>query len=57
MTPSDHGLTHISGPLGEVLKEILQRAELRARLEAELGRPLTDTEFLQVAERAGGVSI
>ena len=47
------GLTHISGPLREVLKEVLRRAELRPRLEAEMGRPLTDEEFIGIAEHTG----
>lgn len=50
---SQSGLTHISIPLGEVLKEVLCRAELRHRLEAELGGPLTDEEFMAIAERTG----
>ena len=46
-------MTHISDPLSDVLKEILRRAELRPRLEAELGRPLTDAEFLTTADATG----
>jgi hypothetical protein len=47
------GLIHISGALDEILKEISRRAELRARLEAEMGRPLSDEEFIAIAERTG----
>jgi hypothetical protein len=46
-------LTHISEPLSEVLKEITRRAELRPRLEAEMGRTLRDEEFLAIADRNG----
>ncbi len=45
--------THIGDILSGVLKEVLRRAELRPRLEAEWGRPLTDEEFLMVAEKTG----
>jgi hypothetical protein len=55
MTPS-HGLTHIRELLAGVVKEIVRRVELRERLEAEWGRPLTDEEFLAIAE-AGGIKI
>lgn len=47
------GLTHVSESLAEILKEIARRAELRPRLEAELGRTLSDGEFLEFAERTG----
>jgi hypothetical protein len=47
------GLTHISQPLGDVLKEIARRAELRPRLEAEYGRSLTDHEFIAIADATG----
>ena len=44
-------------PIGEILpgliKEIVRRAELRLRLEAEWGRPLNDEEFLAIAKRDG----
>ena len=45
------GFTHIRDIIPGVLKEIVRRVELRARLEAESGRPLSDDEFLPVAER------
>lgn len=41
---------HVSDVLGDVLKEIVRRGELHARLTAELGRPPTDSEFLTIAE-------
>lgn len=43
----------IGDVLGDVLKEIHRRSELRPRLEAEMGRSLTDDEFLAIAERTG----
>ena len=46
-------LVHISGPLNDLLKEISRRAELRPRLEAELGRALSDEEFIRIAESTG----
>lgn len=53
MTPASADLTHIRGPLGDLLKEILRRAELRPRLETEMGRPLSDEEFIKIADRTG----
>ena len=50
---SDHGFTCISEILPGVLKEISRRAELRLRLEAEQGQPLSDEAFLEIAERDG----
>lgn len=47
------GLTHISEILAGVLKEIARRAELRPRLEAERSRPVSDEEFLIIAEQDG----
>jgi hypothetical protein len=49
----DHGFTQIGETLPGVLKEISRRAESRLRLEAEWGRPLTDQEFLKIAEENG----
>jgi len=46
-------LTHISGPLDDFLKEVHRRVELRPRLEAELGKPLSDEEFIAIADRTG----
>jgi|CXWL01.1.fsa_nt_gi hypothetical protein len=46
-------LTHIRGPLDDLLKEVLRRAELRPRLEAEMGRSLRDEEFIQIADQTG----
>lgn len=53
MKPDEEDLTHVGSALGEVLKEIHRRAELRQRIEAAHGRPLSDTEFLAIAERTG----
>jgi EAL domain-containing protein (putative c-di-GMP-specific phosphodiesterase class I) len=50
---SDDSMTHISQPLSDVLKEIVRRAELRPRFEAEWGRPLTDQEFIAIADATG----
>ncbi len=50
---SDHGFTHISDILPEVLKEISRRAELRPRLETEQGHSISDEAFLEIAERDG----
>lgn len=47
------GFTHIGDIIPGVLKEIARRVELRERLEAESGRPLTDAEFLDIAEHGG----
>jgi hypothetical protein len=47
------GFTQIGEILNDVVKEIQRRAELRVRLEAELGRPLSDEEFIVIAERTG----
>ena len=57
MTPASTDLTHIRGPLGDLLKEIVRRAELRPRLEAELGKSLSDEEFIEIAERTGGIRL
>lgn len=46
-------LEHIGVTLHSVLKEISRRFELRQRIQAELGRPVTDREFLVIAERSG----
>ncbi len=43
--------------LPEVLKEIDRRAELRQRLEAERGGPISDQEFLQIVACSGGVEL
>lgn len=53
MTEGSTDFTYISETLGDVLKEVSRRAELRPRLEAELGKPLSDDEFLALAERTG----
>lgn len=46
-------MTSIRDVLGDVLKEVSRRAELRPRLEAELGRTLSDDEFIELAEQSG----
>jgi hypothetical protein len=43
----------VAGVLGDVLKEIHRRAELRQRLEAERGEPISDEEFLRIADAWG----
>ena len=53
MTPKNDDLSHILGPLGDVLKEIFRRCELRPRLEAELGHHLSDEEFVKIADKTG----
>jgi hypothetical protein len=50
---TDEGFTHIRDIIPGVMKEIVRRVELRERLEAESGRPLTDDEFLQRVDRNG----
>jgi hypothetical protein len=50
-------LTPAGSVLGGVLKEIARRVELRQRLEAEQGAPISDEAFLEVAERTGGVRL
>jgi len=49
----DGGFVHVGTVLGGVLKEVARRTELRFRLEAELGKPLSDEEFLAIADRTG----
>lgn len=53
MNTAEASLAHISEPLADLLKEILRRTELRPRLEAEMGRALTDEEFIAIADRTG----
>lgn len=52
MTSPD-GFTHIGEIVPSVVKEISRRAELRSRLEAEQGRPISDETFLDIAGRNG----
>ncbi len=57
---SPHGqfdFIHVGEVLRDVLKEITRRGELRERLEAERGGPISDEEFLEIAERSGGVEL
>ena len=52
--PNDQeGFVHIGQGVNDVIKEIARRFELRNRLEAELGRSLSDEEFLLIAEQNG----
>lgn len=53
MNPRSAHFTHISGPPGNILKEIARRAELCPWLEVEMGRALSDEEFIVLAERSG----
>lgn len=53
MNPPETGFPHIGKSVGDVLKEVLRRFELRPRLEAELGRELSDEEFIRIAEATG----
>ncbi len=48
---------HIGDILRDTLKEVDRRAELRQRLEAEHGRPISDEEFLKIAKRSGGLDL
>ena len=50
---SNHGFTPIGEILPGVLKDISRRAELRLRLEAEHGHPISDETFLDLAGRDG----
>lgn len=43
--------------LPDVLKEVMRRSELRQRLETERGGPVSDEEFLEIAERSAGVEL
>ncbi len=49
----DHGFQHIGEIMRGVLKELSRRVELRLRLEAERGQPLTDEDFLAIARKDG----
>ena len=53
MNASNSGLTPIGDIINGVLKEIVRRVELRSRLEAEMGRPISDDEFLAIADKTG----
>ena len=47
------GFTQIGDILCEVVKEVHRRTQLRPRLEVEIGRPLSDEEFIELAEKRG----
>ena len=51
---SQSRFVHVGKLLPDVLKEIARRFELRQRLEAERGGPISDQEFIEVAERDEG---
>lgn len=53
MNSGSDEFTPISDILCDVIKEVARRAELRSRLEAEMGRPLSDEEFISEAEKTG----
>ncbi len=53
MNSGSDGFTPISDILCDVIKEVARRAELRSRLEVEIGRPLSDEEFIELAEKTG----
>ena len=53
MNSGSDGFTPISDILCDVIKEVGRRAELRSRLEAEMGRPLSDEEFIEQAQKKG----
>lgn len=54
---SPSGFESVGSVLGGVLKEVARRVELRQRLEAEKGEPISDEAFLEIAERTGGVRL
>ncbi len=45
--------THIGAIVGDIMKEGHRREELRPRLEVERGYPVSDDEFLPIADRTG----
>jgi hypothetical protein len=47
------GFTHLRADVGDVVGEIFRRAELRPALEAEPGGPISDEEFLRIADATG----
>ncbi|UVT20560.1 MAG: hypothetical protein H8K03_01165 [Nitrospira sp.] len=49
----NHGFTHIAEELPGILKEAARRVGLRLRLKAQRGRPVTDEEFLAIADESG----
>ncbi len=54
---SQSGFVRVREVLPDVLKEVMRRSELRQRLEAERCGPVSDEEFLEIAERSGGVEL
>ena len=56
--PNDRdGFVHIRQVVNAVTKEIARRFEFRNRLEAERGKPVSDEEFLCIAEESSGIRI
>ena len=53
MNNENTGFTQIGDILREVIKEVHRRTELRPQLEAEIGRALSDEEFIEIAEKMG----
>lgn len=51
--PEDAGFTHLRTGVSDVMGEIFRRAELRPALEVELGGPISDEEFLRIADATG----
>jgi EAL domain-containing protein (putative c-di-GMP-specific phosphodiesterase class I) len=53
MLRANEGFVPLGGLFDLALKEIGRRIELRQRLEAERGGPISDTEFIEIADRTG----
>lgn len=49
----DLSMTPVSNVVGDVLKGVCRRAELRPRLESEHGRTISDEEFVKIVEHTG----
>ena len=54
---SQSGFVHVGEVLRDVLKEIIRRGELRERLKAERGGPISNQEFLEIADHSGGLEL
>lgn len=53
---TDHDGSHFApfgATLGDTFKEVQRRIELRQRTEAERGGPISDEEFLRIADASG----
>ena len=53
---SESRFLRVGQVLPEVLKEVVYRFELRQQLDAERSS-ISDDEFLEIAERTGGVQL